>query len=214
MAQDRGRGHAVKAFFDFKAAFPSIIHKWIFRCLRARGIPEWLCKFFECIYWMNGAFGRSHGAKVFLFWYLSGVLQGCPGSGLLFNIAIDPFLFNFEEVIPMRQRGLVRACADDIGAVLKKLSGLVHLEKVFRKAERLSGLVLGPAKCKLVPIDVPFSDAVKDEIQNWLHQNLPCWEHFSVVPAAKYLGIYMGPKAMDFNWTLPLAKFWQEGEGH
>jgi len=31
--------------------------------------------------------------------FMSGVLQGCPGSAFLFNKSIDPFLFDFEETI-------------------------------------------------------------------------------------------------------------------
>eukprot|EP00959_Pyramimonas_sp_CCMP1952_P243679 5093574-Pyramimonas_sp.AAC.1 len=50
----------------------------------------------------------------------SGVLQGCPLSGSLYVIASNPFLLDLEHCLVARGRllGVVRACADDLGAVL------------------------------------------------------------------------------------------------
>ena len=61
----------------------------------------------------------------FLFWCAVGVLQGCPGSAFLFNIALDPCLAMFKELlenVPSKpSRGIVRACADDLGVALRQL---------------------------------------------------------------------------------------------
>ena len=46
--------------------------------------------------------------------YLSGVLQGCPASGWLFNSAIDPFLYVFSRILKPNGIGIVRACVDDL----------------------------------------------------------------------------------------------------
>ena len=42
----------------------------------------------------------------------------------LFNNAIDPFLASFDNALRSRHAGIVRACADDIGIVLKQFKHL------------------------------------------------------------------------------------------
>ena len=65
------------------------------------------------------------GAFEFLFQVLNGVLQGCPLSGSMFVLAIDPLLFQFSKYIHAPKLGRVCACADDVGAALRELNSLL-----------------------------------------------------------------------------------------
>ena len=153
----RGWLVAILAFFDFAAAFPSIIHKWLFLTLVAGGLPAEICNFFRALYTLNAALDTMGN---FMLWYLSGVLQGCPGSAFVFNVSLDPFLCAFSEVLGERTRGILWACADDIGVALRDFRYLALLWPIFERAEKLAGLTLGPSKCHLAPTSEPWSQDV------------------------------------------------------
>ena len=53
----------------------------------------------------------------FLFRILCGIIQGCPLSGSLFVIALNPFLNCFETLLGTGE--IMRAFADDLGAVFR-----------------------------------------------------------------------------------------------
>ena len=109
----------------------------------------------------------------FLLWYLSGVLQGCPGSAFIFNMILDLFLHAFWQVITKHGRGMVRACADDIGAALTSYKYLMHLFPIFDIAEQVSGLTLKPTKCNVVPTSEPLTETLVNVIRKWLKRNVP-----------------------------------------
>ena len=70
----------------------------------------------------------EHNGDIFaLIRFPSGVAQGCTASAF-FNNAIDPFLASFDKALRSRNAGIVRACADDLGIVLKQLK---HLKIIF-----------------------------------------------------------------------------------
>ena len=78
----------------------------------------------EAMYDAPFAYTVSDGKIQFLLWILAGVLLGCPLSGMLFVIIVDPFLCKPDAEVCLAGLGTVRACADDVGATLKDLSGL------------------------------------------------------------------------------------------
>ncbi len=172
------------ALFDFAAAFPSIIHGWILVCLRHRGFPPGFIAFIEAIYFRASACAFVEGILKTLFYFEAGVLQGCPASAFLFNLSVDPFLNFFQKQLDLRAYGMLRACADDIGAALRTLSALWYLRAVFERAQGLAGLSLKPIKCIIIPL-VPFSEEVVSAIRSWLRRNIPKWEHVQVKKTAK-----------------------------
>ena len=87
----------------------------VLMCLK---IPEGLLNFMKKLYDGNKAFMTVGGVNLFLFMVISSVLQGCPLSGSLFVICMDPILFMFEKHIVKKGLGNVLACADDIGVSL------------------------------------------------------------------------------------------------
>ncbi len=196
----------ILALFDFAAAFPSIIHGWIFCCLRHRGFPPGFICFIEAIYHKAHACAFVGGHTKILFYFLAGVLQGCPASAFLFNLAVDPFLNFLQISLAVRSGGILRACADDIGAALRTLATLKRLHPVFTQAHELAGLGLKPPKCIIIPL-APFSDALVAGIKTWLATHIPDWVIFSVKDAAKYLGFFLGPAAGKHQWIAPIKKY-------
>ncbi len=141
----------ISTALDFETAFPSIIHAWIWAFLRHRSLPQHFLNLFKGLYHNATATYTHNGNTYTLIWFMSGVLQGCPGSAFLFNNALDPFLYTMHKVLRSHNAGIVRACADDIGASLRRLASLGRLYPIFQEAQTLGGLTLKPPKCIIVP---------------------------------------------------------------
>ena len=92
-------------------------------------------------------------------------------------------------------KGEVRACADDIGIVLKRLSSLKSVFRLFCMFEKVSGLALKPPKCVIIPLSVQVTPGNAQVFSEWLHRELGDWAHFKIADKGKYLGIYLGPAA-------------------
>ena len=104
-----------QAFLDYLAAFPSVSHEWLFAALGLRNL-------IGAHYCFVMAYTEIDGVMHFLYMIFSGVLQGCPWSGSLFALAIDPMLCRFEEELTSNKDVVVRACADDIGMALQNFT--------------------------------------------------------------------------------------------
>ena len=190
------------ALFDFGAAFPSVLHQWLWRVLRAVGLPLGAIDLGWSLYWFVMWFGKINNAVThFLFMIFSGVLQGCPLSGSFFVFAIDPFLQAFDLAVVQPGKGVIGACADDIGASLASIQTLVDMFKIFDVARVVAGLSLKVQKCVIVPISASFSEELCETIRSWLAMNLPLWSDFAISEAGKYLGAFLGPAASQKLWT-------------
>ena len=177
--------------YDFEAAFPNVIHQWIWLVLKHRNLPAHFINLFQGIYHDACGVVRHNGDSLRILQYLSGVLQGCPGSAFLFNNSLDPFLALMDRNIRESNKGIVRACADDISACLSRLKHLNVLAPIFDHAASLAGLNLKAVKCVLVPL-CHFSDRVKKDIRKWLSRNIPQWSNFAIEPSAPLLGFMLG----------------------
>ena len=83
---------ACTVLLDFAAAFPSVLQAWLLSALIAIQAPTGFINTFTSMYSENHAYSKSQGGLVLMFKVFSGVLQGCPLSGALFNVGIDPLL--------------------------------------------------------------------------------------------------------------------------
>ena len=86
---------------------------------------------------------------------LSGVLQGCPSSRILFALIMEPFLNMFLVQIVTPGCGHIRACADDVGAVTRDFKSITVPVQVFDCANVVAGLQLKLSKCVLVLLHRP-----------------------------------------------------------
>ena len=140
---------------DFQAAFPSVSHRWIWRVLEHRKIPASFLVLFKAMYKDAMAVTITNGVMQTIICFFSGVLQGCPGSALLFNNSLDPLSFMFKRKLEGGRKGIIRACADDLTFALSRLSHIRLLHPTYVQAETLAGLSLKPKKCKVVPLAPP-----------------------------------------------------------
>ena len=191
---------------DFGAAFPSVSHEWLWTVPAHRCMPPRFIAFFKAIYTKASSVVHHNGMLITIILFLSGVLQGCPASAMLFDLALDPFLAMFERVLQFGRLGLVRACADDIAFSLSRLSHMKLIQPIYRSAQFLAGLTLKPVKCNIIPCTEDFWNAVP-KVRAWLTANVPDWAAFKVVNAAELLGFFVGPGAAQKMWIKPLAKF-------
>jgi len=190
--------------FDFASAFPSVAHAWLFCVLEAVELWSGFITAIKNLYKGNEAFGMCGGLLMHMFSILSGVLQGCPLSGTLFVLVVDPLLWLFRVHI---NSAVIRACADDIGAALRRMDDLVILARIFEDFRKASRLTLKPAKCILILTVCDEALENLDKIRQWLSEFVPLWRGMKIQACAKYLGFYLGPKAGSAQWEKPIAKF-------
>ena len=196
----------ILCFFDFAAAFPSILHDYLLAILSLIGLPSGQRNAIHSFYHLCVSFLMNGNQLMFFTFMLSGVIQGCPLSGSLFAIALDPVLSLMNKKIEQRDLGHVRACADDIGIVLRSLSSLTVLFPIFNSTVLASGLDLKPAKCNIVPLDRMNND-IKQNIVQWLVKHLPNWQSFKVTECAKYIVFFLGPGASMHSYRAPFLKW-------
>jgi len=190
--------------YDFASAFPSVGHEWLLLVMEAIKIwRAFLCAI-KCLYADNHAYADDGGMIIYLFPILSGILQGCPLSGTLFVFVVDPLLWMFRKQI---NSAIIRACADDIGAALRRLDDLVALYNIFKKFQAVSGLVLKPSKCVIILTVCQCTPQILENIRGWLEIHIPEWRGMKIQACAKYLGFFLGPAAGSVQWNGPMAKF-------
>jgi hypothetical protein len=195
-------------FFDFGSAFASLVQSWLFITLKAIHFPDGAYNIISALYHQVAAFGRIAGSSSrFLFLILSGIIQGCPLAGTCFALAIDPFLSKFKQEIEDRGLGIIRACADDIGAALRSVTVLPKIAETFKNAEVLAGLTLNLKKTNFLPLNVPLSATATSHLKGWLSKHVPHWSDVQIVDCARYLGAFLGPKSAHVAWESPIAKW-------
>ncbi len=112
LTTDRG----AMLLFDFKAAFPSIAHDFLFNSLHDIGLPPHAIALIKALYSRNACNIAYKGEIYEGFDMECGVRQGCPLSPLLFAVTVDILIRMLNKRCP---EDVFRAFADDIGAVLK-----------------------------------------------------------------------------------------------
>jgi hypothetical protein len=118
----------------------------------------------------------------------AGIKQGCPASGPIFALALDPFLRMILTRNP-RPLGTLGAFADDIAVVASELfDTFLELARDFSLFEAASGLKLNPKKTKFVPI----GQLSIESIRKHLEQKIPDWSEIRIGHYGKLPG---GPLA-------------------
>ena len=188
--------------FDFKAAFPSVLHKYIWRVLDCSGIPQAFIKLIQCFY-RNCRHVIRIGGQLFPGpILLSGVRQGCPLSGLLFAIVMEPILRCISAA--MGPRAHLRAYADDVGVLVPDYRSVIpSLGIWFEKIALATGLFLNVKKTIFIPL-WPFSNA--ENCRKMIQELFPNWKQISVQSCGKYLGFEIGPGSTDIFWKKAITK--------
>ena len=141
---------------DFRAAFPSMDHTFIWETLEANGLPPEFIRAVRMLYRENTHFLRLHGSLFEGPTVHSGVRQGCPLSGLLFAICADVLLVRLEKVL-LGDDEVARAFADDTAVVVEDYARTIGtLANLFREYASISCLELNISKTVFIPL-WPFS---------------------------------------------------------
>lgn len=137
--------------FDFLQAFPSAAHWFIRSAVAATSPPEGAQAFLSCLIRPSRVVVRLQSLTTQSMRCSCGVAQGCPLSGMLFAITVDPCLSLLRHCV--QPGGTLRAYADDLAALAPlPRQQLSKLAATFRCIRAASGLTLKPAKCRIVPL--------------------------------------------------------------
>ncbi len=152
--------HPLLLFTDFGAAFPSLLHQWIFTVASESRLPLGLQYVIRCIHsFVIGVWRAGLSVKA-LFPILRGVIQRCPLAAFCFVLAFGPFLSWMNFAVVQRGLGYVRACADDVGCALSSIEVLPTIAAIFNFARLLAGLAVKFHKCRVVPVRPWSSDSL------------------------------------------------------
>ena len=116
-------------------------------------------------------------------------------------MTVDPFLRLLKKTLPSATN---RAFADDIATIVRSLQDLPTLKDNFDLFRDISGLDLKIKKCSLIPLGIDPTPEATKRVAKAIKKIVPDWAKFSVVPAAEYLGVMIGPKGgSDASWENP-----------
>eukprot|EP00971_Amphidinium_carterae_P352652 6492688-Amphidinium_carterae.1 len=138
--------------WDFAAAFPSINRDWIWRVLARTGCEPRCIRALQLYYQGDSAFIKLSNRKGRTFKITRGVRQGCPGSGLLWAIALDPVVRAFHSRLCRRSHAMAALWyADDLSTVLQHADDLDLVDALFKLVSLALSLQIKTSKiCVLV----------------------------------------------------------------
>lgn len=130
---------------DQEKAFDRVDHQYLFKTMEAFGFGPYFVSLIKILY--NGIYSmlRLNGSLTRPFSVTRGIRQGCPLSGLLYAISIEPLLVSLRKqlrgvnipIFPSVDPVKLTAYADDITVVIKDsedVSRLISSLDSFRKA--------------------------------------------------------------------------------
>ena len=148
-ARRSGNGCQV-AFIDLTNAFGSIPHHLIWTVLTRLGLPPEILATIQDLYRGSSTSFRTTGGLSDPVPTLSGVRQGCPLSGLLFNLSMEPLL----RTMSTAEIELL-AFADDLALILPDAHHVRRALTLLESVCRWCGLCPNPAKSGLLSIRQP-----------------------------------------------------------
>nr|XP_054921325.1 uncharacterized protein LOC129382025 [Dermacentor andersoni] len=140
-----GRGDLCAAFLDFANAFGSVPHNALIDALHGAGAGDNFCAIIADIYRDNRTSIIAEAGITSPIEISAGIRQGCPLSGLLFNLVLDPVVRALQG--GDRQHNVL-AYADDLTPLADEQGTLQSRINVVATLSSQLGLRLNPAKCK------------------------------------------------------------------
>ena len=78
--------------FGIAAAFPLLVHAYLWQVLEKYKVPRHIINIIKGLYTKHATHIKFAGRVYEGFDITAGIKQGCPSSGTLFAMAIDPFI--------------------------------------------------------------------------------------------------------------------------
>jgi hypothetical protein len=168
------------------------------------GVPAQLLQAIHALYQKCRAYILFGGDAEQFIDMQAGIKQGCPASGSIFALALDPFLRKLLTAIP-RQLGTLAAFADDIAAVVPEiLAFLTTIAPMFSLFAQASGLRLNPQKTIIIPI----GKLDPSKITAHIAEHIASWREIKLARAGKLLGVMLGPESATTRWAQAGEKYW------
>jgi hypothetical protein len=190
--------------FDFKAAFPSMDHQFIWDILEGSGLPVEFIRAVKMLYRNNKHFLRLHGSLFDGPVVQCGVRQGCPLSGLLFAICADVLLIRLQSTLTGSDE-VARAFADDTAIVIADyVKSIPTVSDLFTQYAAISGLRLNVKKTLFIPL---WHVSSYGGLRNLIREHCPAWRDINIDLNGKYLGFVIGPATSGRSWNAPMCKY-------
>ena len=132
-----------------------------------------------------------------------GIKQGCPASGSIFTLCLDPFVRYLCYRLP-RPLASFYAFADDLAALVRDFfEQMPSIKKCFAILKLAAALGFHPKKTQVVP----FGPRGAQEVQAWVSSLITSWNRMQVGGHLLYLGVQLGPQADEHQWEATTSKF-------
>ncbi|XP_064462368.1 uncharacterized protein LOC135372839 [Ornithodoros turicata] len=174
------------AFLDLTNAFGSVPHAVIIEGVRASGAGEAFTEIVQDLYADNTTSIATGVEVTGVIAVRSGIRQGCPLSGILFNLAIDPVIRAIQD---NAEEHSCLAYADDLTPLAASPVDLQRrIDKVVAEVERL-GMSFNAGKCAAMHISGHIPVGMRATIFNVNGNSIPPLRNFEEIV---YLGKPVG----------------------
>ena len=190
--------------YDVKSAFALLDHSYMLDALKATNAPSGCQLFIAGLYRDCFVVAQSQLGLVTRFQILSGVIQGCPASGTLFVLSLDPFLTSTQ--VKLKKGEMLAACADDMLSVTLAVSSLQLVAGAFYSLQKVSNLELSIAKCSLCPLTMCPTDIATNAFRQFLRTRVPFFGDCQISYDFIYLGCEIGPRSGAARWKKQFEK--------
>ena len=185
---------------DQKKAFDNVDHDYLFDTLRAMGFGNRILDYIKLLYSGSESLVKICGSLTAPFSFEKGIRQGCPLSGLLYSIAIEPFLNRLKSEVgddgfwvPGASAPCsVSAYADDVSVFVTSDSGFGAVERAYDLFARASAARLNTKKNQGLFVGSWIGRSDRPLNCSWNGEGLP------------FLGVHLGNKKSytDKNWDI------------
>lgn len=156
---------------DFKAAFDSLDHSYLFRILQAYGVGQQFFNWTRVLYADTESSILNRGISSGWFPFKRGIRQGCPLSPLLFVLAVERLADSIRANSSIRGIDILdshtklQQFADDTTLFVRDESSLLESLETISEFSRFSGLHLNLQKTQAINIgDIQLSSNPSREI--------------------------------------------------
>ncbi|KAH9247513.1 hypothetical protein BASA81_014898 [Batrachochytrium salamandrivorans] len=185
---------------DFLQAFDTVPVGALLWKLQNMGFPRRTLAFLKALYTSSSARARAGSLLSDPFPVQRGVRQGCPLSGLLFNLFINDIL---DGVVPITVPGLSRDTnpirglmyADDVAVFADSEQSLLAASAAVEQWANRWKMQFGVAKCGIISFTGHLAPRLDSPLDIRLHGQL-----VSRVESYKYLGVLIDSKLDHSAW--------------
>ncbi|KAH9267884.1 hypothetical protein BASA83_009709 [Batrachochytrium salamandrivorans] len=187
-------------FIDIRKAFDTVPVGALLWKLQNMGFPRRTLSFLKALYTSSSARARAGSLLSDPFPVQRGVRQGCPLSGLLFNLFINDIL---DGVAPITVPGLPRDTspirglmyADDVAVFADSEQSLLAASTAIEQWADQWEMQFGVAKCGIISFTGHLAPRLDNPLDIRLHGQL-----VSRVESYKYLGVLIDSKLDHSAW--------------